>query len=212
MKHSALLSMVVLIMFSLSSVKAESLSANQVIEKIKAKVNVPWNKNTVDTIKAGDPNTPITGIAVTFMATQEVLERAVNKKCNLIITHEPVFYNHLDQLNDLTDDPVTNAKLDYIKKHQLVIWRFHDHAHLNKPDLIDEGMIDAMGLAKNRLNDESMVFKVPSITVEKMAANIKKKLKGQSLLIVGDPKLEITGLAFSAGSPGSKTHRQLLKS
>ena len=38
-------------------------TARQLIEQIKKEVGVPWRDQTVDTIKAGDPDTPITGIA-----------------------------------------------------------------------------------------------------------------------------------------------------
>ena len=46
------------------------------IERIKKEVGVPWRAETVDTFKAGDPNTPVTGVAVTMMATLDVLQRA----------------------------------------------------------------------------------------------------------------------------------------
>ena len=51
---------------------------------------------TVDTFKAGDPDTPVTGIAVTMMATLDVLQRAAANHQNLIITHEPTFFSHQD--------------------------------------------------------------------------------------------------------------------
>ena len=52
------------------------LTARQVIERIQAHVGVPWQSDTVDTFKAGNPDTPVTGIAVTMMATLDVLKRA----------------------------------------------------------------------------------------------------------------------------------------
>ncbi|MEP6905024.1 MAG: hypothetical protein ABI875_03015 [Gemmatimonadales bacterium] len=66
-------------------------TAAEVIERIKKNVGVPWPESTVDTFKAGDPGTAVTGIAVTMMATLELLERAAAKGDNLIITHEPTF-------------------------------------------------------------------------------------------------------------------------
>src|SRR5437016_12652063 len=72
-----------------SSSPAQKPTANEVIEQIKAQVGVPWQEKTVDTFKAGDPQTPVTGIAVTMMATLDVLQRAAANGQNLIITHEP---------------------------------------------------------------------------------------------------------------------------
>ena len=61
-------------------------TARQIIDQIKANVGVPWRAQTVDTIKAGDPDTPVTGIATTMMATYDVLQRAAAQGKNLVIT------------------------------------------------------------------------------------------------------------------------------
>jgi hypothetical protein len=39
----------------------------------------------------------------------EVLQRAAARKANLIIAHEPTFYNHLDETAWLGDDPSSAA-------------------------------------------------------------------------------------------------------
>src|SRR5882724_1863834 len=87
----------VLIGFSASNADAQGkpLTAAQVIERIQKHVGLEWKKDTVDTFKAGDPDTPVTGIAVTMMATLDVLKRAAAAGDNLIITHEPTFYSHM---------------------------------------------------------------------------------------------------------------------
>ena len=56
--------------------QAPSLTARQVLERIKSNMGVPWADQTVDTFKDGDPDMPVTGIAVTMMATFDVLKRA----------------------------------------------------------------------------------------------------------------------------------------
>ncbi len=51
-------------------------TAEQIIEKIKQNTGAPWRQPTVDVFKAGDSTTTVTGIAVTMMATLDVLKRA----------------------------------------------------------------------------------------------------------------------------------------
>jgi hypothetical protein len=51
-------------------------TAGQIVDRIKKHVTCDWQKETVDTYKAGNPNTPVTGLACTFMATFDVLKRA----------------------------------------------------------------------------------------------------------------------------------------
>jgi hypothetical protein len=90
-------------------------TAREVVAAIQKNVGVPWNSETVDTFKAGNPDTLVTGIAVTMMATLDVLQRAAEKRQNLIITHEPTFYNHLDIPEDMEqNDPVWTAKRTFI--------------------------------------------------------------------------------------------------
>src|ERR1035441_1162039 len=55
---------------------AADLTARQVIDRIRANVGVPWAEKTVDTFKAGNPDTPVKGIATTCMATLDLLQRA----------------------------------------------------------------------------------------------------------------------------------------
>src|ERR1700675_3694546 len=71
-------------------------TAREIVAAIQEHVGIPWQKETVDTFKAGNPDTPVTGIAVTMMATLDVLQRASANGQNFVIQHEPTFYNHLD--------------------------------------------------------------------------------------------------------------------
>jgi len=41
------------------------ITAREVVAEIQKQVGVKWQKDTVDTFKAGNPDTPVTGIAVT---------------------------------------------------------------------------------------------------------------------------------------------------
>src|ERR1700680_490260 len=119
----------------------QRLTAREVITRIQQHVGVPWQSETVDTFKAGNPDTPVTGIAVTMMATLDVLQRASANGQNFVITHEPTFYNHLDVPEGMdASDPVLKEKRDFIEKHGMVVWRFHDHWHRRKPDGILAGM------------------------------------------------------------------------
>ena len=51
----------------------QHLTAREVIARIQQQVGVPWQSDTVDTFKAGNPDSPVSGVAVTMMATLDVL-------------------------------------------------------------------------------------------------------------------------------------------
>lgn len=189
------------------------LTAHDVIERIQKNVGVPWRSDTVDTFKAGRPDAPVTGIAVTMMATLDVLERAAASGKNLIITHEPTFYNHLDRTEDLKkqNDPVLAAKQEFIETHGLVVWRFHDHWHARKPDGILLGMTQALGWEKFQNPANEHLFRIPETRLDNLAESIKTRLTIRALRVVGDPKLKITEVAFLPGAAGSAKQIELLE-
>ena len=183
----------------------KALSAREVIARIQAHVGIPWQQETVDTFKAGNPDAQVKGIAVTMMATLDVLQRAAAAGQNLIITHEPTFYNHLDKPGELEqkeDDPVLAAKRAFIQEHNLVIWRFHDHWHRMKPDGIEAGMAHALGWEKFQDAGNQYLFTIPETDLEHLAADFKSRLKIHVMRVVGDPKLKINKVALVPGASG----------
>ncbi len=173
-----------------ASNEAKRLTAREVIARIQKQVGVPWKSDTVDTFKAGDPDTPVTGIAVTMMATLDVLQRAAAAGDNLIITHEPTFFDHLDkaeQLPEKDNDAVLAAKRLFISQHNLVIWRFHDHWHERTPDGIEAGMVHALGWEKFQDAHNQYLFDIPETPLEKLASDIKRELGIHIVRVVGRP-------------------------
>ena len=178
-------------------------SAREVIAAIQQHVGVPWQEETVDTFKAGNPDTPVTGIAVTMMATVDVLQRASAHGLNLVITHEPTFYNHLDTPEGMDpNDPVWAEKRAFIEKHGMVIWRFHDHWHMRKPNGIEAGMIHALGWEDFQNTESPYLFTLPETTLRALAADVAKHLDSPVLRVVGNPQMKVTKIALSPGAAG----------
>jgi len=192
---------------------ANRLTARQVIERIQKNVGVKWHNQTVDTFKAGDPDTPVTGIATTMMATYDVLQRAAAAGDNLIVTHEPAFYDGQDETAALAkeSDAVLAAKMAFIDKHHLVIWRFHDHWHDRTPDGIQTGMIRALGWKKFQNPSDDHLFVMPETTLDKLASGIKAQLGIRTLRVVGDPLMRVTKVALNPGYSGFGDERHTLQ-
>ena len=185
-------------------------TAREVVAAIQENIGVPWKTPTVDTFKAGNPDTRVAGIAVTMMATLDVLQRAAANGQNLIITHEPTFFNHYDDKPEGMDesDPVLKEKRAFIEQHGLVIWRLHDHWHMRKPDGIQLGMTHALGWEKFQNPENEHLFTLPETTLEKMAADVARRLDTPVVRVVGNPEMKVTKIAFSPGYGGfvSETH------
>jgi putative NIF3 family GTP cyclohydrolase 1 type 2 len=212
-KTAALLFSSLLIQTTAISAQTSQLTARQVIERVKKNLGVSLPENTVDTFKAGDPDKPITGIAVTMMATYDVLERAAASGKNLVITHEPTFYNHRDTTADLAqvNDPVLAAKEDFIKKHNLVVWRFHDGWHMRRPDGILLGMMRALGWVNYQNSENPHLFQLPETTLGRLAETVQKKLAIQDMRVVGDKGMKLTKIALLPGAAGPAPQIRLLE-
>jgi putative NIF3 family GTP cyclohydrolase 1 type 2 len=188
---------------------AHPLSISSVIKLIQQKTGVALGEGTVDTIKSGDPAQAVRGIVVTFLATQAVLKKAVELGSNLIITHEPTFYNHLDETAWLERDPVFDAKQKWIKEHGLVIWRFHDAPHRVRPDFIDEGMIEKLGWKADPTRKK--VFAVPSATVRELAALCKERLGIAHVRVAGALDTPCHRVGMRAGACGGRAQIELFR-
>ncbi len=159
---------------------------------------------TVDVIKTGDPAQEVTGIVTTFLATQAVLERAVELGANFVITHEPIFYNHLDETDWLADDPVYLAKRKFIDDHGLVIWRFHDYWHSHQPDGIYVGVQNALGWTQYADPEIRGKITVPRQSFRDLVEHVKTSLNCPNPRIIGNPNLPCSQVALIVGAPGGR--------
>ena len=178
------------------------MTAQEIVTRIQqqlASQKINWRTETVDTFKAGDPATPIEGIATTGMATFSVLNRAAKANRNFVVTHEPTFYNHQDQTAALAQDATYEAKQRFIKDHRLVVFRFHDHAHALRPDPLVVGSARALGWTAHASATEPRIYNVPATTLGALAADIARRLKGRAIRVAGDPSMKVTRVALGPG-------------
>ena len=188
------------------------VTAREVVAEIQKQVGVEWQKDTVDTFKAGNPDTAVTGIAVTMMATMDVLQRASAKGLNFVITHEPTFYAHLDTPEEMPEnDPVWAEKRAFIERHGMVVWRFHDHWHMRKPDGIEAGMVRSLGWQTFQNSENEYLFVIPETTVRKLAEEVAHKLDSLVVRVVGRPEMKITKVGFSPGAAGFQVETHALE-
>lgn len=206
------------------------ISAQAVVDRIKQQVGVDWKAETLDTFKAGDPATVVTGIVTTSSPTISVLERAVKAGANFVICCEPTFYGRADKPApqarpaggggaasdappaDPVRDAVFEAKNALIAKHKLVIWRFSDHWRMRKPDPFAQGLRDALGWSKfaapsataraeNGAADDAGRVTMPTIALDNLASSIKKSLGvSGGMRVMGDPRARLRTIGLLPGS------------
>ena len=182
----------------------ETMSVQAVIDLLIQETTGKPLTDTVDVVKAGDPSVPLSGIVTTFLATRAVIERAIELGANLIVTHEPVFYNHLDETDWLEDDPVYQSKRDLIDDHQIVIWRFHDYWHRHRPDGIYSGVLRALGWQTYVDSDARGVCAIPPVSLGELVEVLKRKLGAEGVRVTGNPDMVCRRVALSVGAIGGR--------
>ena len=189
---------------------AAAITAQDVIDRIRKNVGVEWKPETVDTFKAGDPASSVTGIVTSSMATIDVLRKAVKAGANLVITCEPTFYAKADTATPparrgggpgTATDPVFSAKEDFIRKNNLVVWRFSDHWRLRKPDPLVQGLAGALGWSRFAAAEDPARVSIPGTTLDALASDVKKKLNARGgIRVVGDPRLKVQKIGLLPGT------------
>lgn len=180
------------------------------------------NEPSVDRIIIGDPKTRIKKVGTVWMPYLETLKQAVDHGINVLIVHEPTFYDHWDLDNlkspdlpsekrkiiEAIDEPYIEAierKKKWIEENELVIIRSHDVMDLVK----DFGMPFALGQKLGFKNEDIIrskdYFNVYQVE-EQLAINIARRIASYladfnqpGVAFYGDPERKISSVGLGTG-------------
>ena len=190
------------------------MKVKEIVDRIIKKTDVPPlpAEKTCDQLMAGSFDQEVHKIAVTFMATVDVIKKATATGVDLIITHEPTWFTGEDKTDWLEGDPVYLKKKELIDQTGIAIWRFHDHMHMAAVDGIMYGFDEEVGWHQYRMSpDEGLLggkgdysYKIPKTSLRDLCAFFKSKLSMDVVQIVGDPDMTVerVGVLPGGGSLG----------
>jgi putative NIF3 family GTP cyclohydrolase 1 type 2 len=159
---------------------------------------------TVDRLEFGTLQEEVRGVVTAFMATEDVIRQAVALGANLIVSHEGIFYSHLDNSESLKLDPVYQDKKRLIEESGVAIFRFHDYIHRYKPDGIMTGLVNELDwdLQVDKHTPAYSVITLPVMTVKDLAEYVKAKLQIPYVRIVGELHMPCRRVGLLAGYRG----------
>ena len=176
------------------------MKAFEVIEKLtEGAFRLP---NTCDTIKAGDSNKEVKKLALSMFATIDVVKQAKEWGADMLVVHEPTYYDHMDVM---IDTPLTRAKKELIEKSGMVIFRYHDCMHARIVDQVLEGELYYLGLKgqveRSAYNGSYIVNLEEEITAEQLVKRMQEERGLKHVKIAGsmDHKSKRIGACF--GTP-----------
>lgn len=174
--------------------------AKELIDALKA--GTPTPEKTCDTIKHGDEEKEIKRVAVCMIGTADVIRSAHDWGADMLIVHEPIYYDHMDKASD---DPVTRAKQALVAESDMVIYRYHDHMHGKEVDEVPEGELHYLGLGgtleKSPYNASSVFTLNEPVTTREIMRRIESYLSVKHARVVGEIDKEVTKIAACFGTP-----------
>jgi putative NIF3 family GTP cyclohydrolase 1 type 2 len=162
-------------------------------------------EGTVDKLLIGDIEQEVTGIAVAFMPTVDVLERAAAMGANMLIAHEGANYSHHAGFEEtLTNDTVYQDKLRLMRDSGLNLFRYHDYPHREQPDLITMGLVEALGWEAyvTKHSPAAALLTVPPVPLEAVIERVKTRLAIPSVRVAGNLAMSCSRIGITVGYRG----------
>ena len=197
---------------SRSLTAAPTVTAAEIIERIKKHIGVEWRLDSVDGVKAGDPSIIAKGVVTTSMATMAVLQQAVKTGANVVITAQPTFYGRADVPTPpagrgganqpaMTPDRVFTAKNEFIIRNKIVVFRLSEHWRQRQPDPHAEGIAAALRWAKYQAAGDPQRFQIPALRLNALASSVKSALRSRGgVRVIGDPQTMVQRVGLLPGT------------
>lgn len=151
-----------------------------------------------DGLIIGDYGQNVEKICVCCIATYSVIKKAVKWGAELIITHEPTFYDVLNK-----DDIINIKKRKLLEEHGIALFRFHDHPHFTSSDKIVEGILQKLGWAGNFDGIKKYELKNEKCLKE-ILTELKTKLNLQNIRYIGNLSQRIDNISMCVGAWGDE--------
>jgi dinuclear metal center YbgI/SA1388 family protein len=122
----------------------------------------------------GDPGIEVTGILITLDVTDEVLDEASEKGCNLIVAHHPLIFKGIHRLTPA--DPVQRMVIKAINRH-LAVYAMHTNLD-NSLDGLNQKLCSLLGITKVRilLPSEGLLRKLVTFCPVDHAGKVREAL------------------------------------
>jgi len=112
------------------------MKISEVIREIIARHPPLERPDSVDVVKYGDPEKECTGVAVTCYATSDVIRKAAELGVNLVVVHEPTFFNDRDHVDRLKGDSEMKLLIGCTEEETAIAEEFHNESEYMKGLLI----------------------------------------------------------------------------
>lgn len=173
--------------------------------------NSPWvdPASTVDTIKVGDGGREITKAGVCWFAAMDTIRAAHQAQCQLLICHEPTFWEHDAAEAFWRDKEPGLSKQRFLQKTGMVVLRAHDTWDQWPEIGIRDSWATCLGLTDrvyaSQNHNYHAVYEIPPQTLRSFAQHVAERIRHlgeDSVHVMGDPERVVHRPALGVGCIG----------
>ena len=160
-------------------------------------------------LMVGDLNSQVTSIMVALDCTFEVIKEALEKECNLIITHHPLLFL---RPSTITKETLQGRKIIELIQNNINVYSSHTNL-----DIVKDGLNDILtkllgfkywsiieNFGENSQGEAQGIGRLVSldkpITLEQICERVKVSLDLKGLKYAGEEKMQINKIAIINGS------------
>jgi len=178
---------------------------NALCEKIPTSLSCEWDRDGLESCPI--PEREVGRVLVALDVTDEVIDKAVAEGFDVIASHHPVFFGHLENVNALKTNGARAVKL---AKHDISVMSFH-----TRLDAVEGGVNDTLAARMGLENitvveaDNDRIMRIGELVsecnAEQFAARVKGALSdgdGQATVILSSAGRKVKRVALIGGGGG----------
>lgn len=173
--------------------------------------NSPWvdRAKTVDTVKFGDPETEIRKAGVCWYPSMKTIRAAQEEKCQLLICHEPLLWEHAAAETQWRDKSPGREKIAALEETGMTVLRVHDSWDQWPKLGIRDSWANWLGLHTpvytSKDHNYHAIYEIEERTLEEFArhvAHLVRRLGEDTIRVMGDPRMVVRRPALGVGCLG----------
>lgn len=185
------------------------MKAREIMEDIIGAEFATVHPDTVDRLKFGDADREVTKIATCLCATPNIIEDCKKWGAELVIVHEPLYYNHTD---DFIETPLTLEKRAALENLGAAVYRWHDSAHFRAADAVSLSFMEYTGLCGDFDGDMRLrLAESDAVSARELARLCAEKLSLRHPRIVGNADFRGENILLALGMRGGNCFKAFLE-
>jgi len=163
-------------------------------------------EKTVDTVKIGDPTRPVKKAGVCWYPSIETIKAAHAAGCDLLICHEPTFWEHAAPEQEWRHKAPGDAKRKFLEETGMVILRAHDTMDRWPEVGIRDSWARVLGLENPPQADPAdpfrAIYRMKPVRLRDFAREVARRIKPlgeDSVQVMGDPERLVSRPAIGVG-------------